>query len=271
MRLKITHTTRYTYETAPVSVMQILRMTPRDSNGQYIYNWSVSLNDNKVMTRARDAFGNVCHHLTDYQPGTELVITASGEVETTETHGVLDLTQDTLDPELFCRMTPLTMPSVDMIKMAQNFYRQEKRNTLRTMHALLNHIHQKIIFDTSASHAATTAQEAFQAKAGVCQDHAHIFIGCCRALGIPSRYVSGYMLRVDGENQQEASHAWAESYIENLGWVGFDPANGISASDHHVRLAHGLDYLGASPLRGTHRGGSSEKMDVEVHIEEMTV
>ena len=85
----------------------------------------------------------------------------------------------------------------------------------------------------------------------MCQDFTHIFIAAARSLGIPARYVGGYFHRDDGVIEQDAGHAWAEAFVPELGWVGFDPANGICATDAHVRVAVGLDYLGAAPVRGT--------------------
>src|SRR5262249_60583923 len=92
---------------------------------------------------------------------------------------------------------------------------------------------------------------AFALKRGVCQDLTHIFIAAARAIGFPARYVSGYLHRADGVVHQEAGHAWAEAHVSGLGWVAFDPANGICATDAHIRVAAGLDYLGAAPVRGT--------------------
>ena len=134
----------------------------------------------------------------------------------------------------------------------------------------MNGINDRITFDTDHTESTTTAAEAFQLGHGVCQDLAHIFIGGARHLGIPARYVSGYMLRVDGENQQEAGHAWAECRVDDLGWVGFDPANGICATDAYVRVAAGLDYLGAAPIRGCQYGGMDETLSVAVHIEDIS-
>ena len=102
-------------------------------------------------------------------------------------------------------------------------------------------------FDTDPTHVATTAAEAFALRRGVCQDLTHIFIAAARTLGIPARYVGGHFHRADGVTAQEAGHAWAEVHVENLGWVGFDPTNGICATEAHVRVAVGLDYLGAAP------------------------
>jgi transglutaminase-like putative cysteine protease len=122
------------------------------------------------------------------------------------------------------------------------------------------------VFDTDPTRTTTTASEAFALKRGVCQDLTHIFIAAARCLGIPARYVSGYFHRADGVVEQEAGHAWAEAFIPDLGWVAFDATNGISATDAHLRVAIGLDYLGAAPVRGTRFGGSGEDLSVRVRV-----
>jgi transglutaminase-like putative cysteine protease len=123
-------------------------------------------------------------------------------------------------------------------------------------------------FDVGTTDATTPAAQAFALGHGVCQDHAHVFIAASRSLGFPTRYVSGYLLRSDGTVIQEAGHAWAEAHVPGLGWVGFDPANGVSPTDAYVRVAVGLDYLGAAPVRGTRYGGGEEILDVHVRVDE---
>jgi transglutaminase-like putative cysteine protease len=129
-------------------------------------------------------------------------------------------------------------------------------------------LNREIAFDTDPTHAATTAAEAFSIRRGVCQDLTHIFVAAARVLGIPGRYIGGHFHRADGVTSQEAGHAWAEAYIENLGWVGFDPTNGICTTEAHVRVAAGLDYLGAAPVRGTRFGGAGESLKVAVRVDQ---
>ena len=119
------------------------------------------------------------------------------------------------------------------------------------LHALLDTLPETITFDTDPTHAHTTAAEAFAIKRGVCQDISHIFIASARSLGIPARYVSGYLHRADGVNEQQAGHAWAEAFVDGLGWIAFDATNGMCATDAHLRVAVGLDYLSAAPVRGS--------------------
>ena len=107
---------------------------------------------------------------------------------------------------------------------------------------------------------ATPAEEAYGAGHGVCQDFAHIFIAVARRLAIPARYVSGHLFRRDGAHLQPAAHAWTEAWVDDLGWVAFDPANGISTDDAYVRVAAGLDYRDASPIAGARVGGGAEAL-----------
>ncbi len=133
---------------------------------------------------------------------------------------------------------------------------------------MMTALNREIAFDTDPTHAATTAAEAFALRRGVCQDLTHIFVAATRALGVPARYIGGHFHRADGVTAQDAGHAWAEAYIEDLGWVGFDPTNGICTTDAHVRIAVGLDYLGAAPVRGTRYGGSGETLKVAVRVDQ---
>src|SRR5437660_9268349 len=123
-------------------------------------------------------------------------------------------------------------------------------------------------YDSDPTHSATTAAEAFTLKRGACQDLTHVFIAAARNLGIPARYIGGYFCRGDGINEQDAGHAWAEAFVPELGWIAFDPANGICGTDAHVRVAVGLDYLGAAPLRGMRYGGSGETLAVNVQVDQ---
>ncbi len=102
----------------------------------------------------------------------------------------------------------------------------------------------------------------------MCQDYAHIFSACARSGLVPARFVSGHFLRSDGMVHQAAGHAWAEAFVPDLGWVGFDPANGISTTDAQARVAIGIDYLGAAPVRGTRYGGGMETLTVAVKVDQ---
>jgi transglutaminase-like putative cysteine protease len=139
-----------------------------------------------------------------------------------------------------------------------------------TLHNLSAAIREKVDYQTGATNVDTSAEEAVAAGQGVCQDHAHIFIAAARALDIPARYVSGYLMMND-RIEQEATHAWAEAYVQNLGWVGFDISNQISPDPRYVRLATGRDYRDAAPITGISFGAATEDLTVNLAVEQQTV
>jgi transglutaminase-like putative cysteine protease len=191
-----------------------------------------------------------------------------GLVETHDTGGVLRGSDERFPPSLFLRPTQLTAVNPAMAAFSRELRAESEEDVLGYLHALMTQVNEHMTFDEDPTHSGTSAAEAFGLKRGVCQDYAHIFIACARAAGVPSRFVSGHFLRSDGMVNQEAGHAWAEAYIPDLGWVGFDAANCICTTDAHVRVAVGLDYLGAAPIRGTRYGGGAETLSVEVKVEQ---
>jgi transglutaminase-like putative cysteine protease len=268
MRIRICHETVYRYESPPTGVIQVLRLTPRNHDGQYVTDWRIDLSQECRLDSHEDAFGNITHTFAAAGPFTELSVLVEGEVETQDTHGVVRGAIERFPPTLFLRETSLTAADAAIADYAGRIRGQAGDDPLAILHALLERLHQDIVYDTEPTHSATTASEAFALRRGVCQDHAHVFVAAARSLGIPARYAGGYFRRADGLVQQDAGHAWAEAYVPELGWVAFDPANGIAATDAHVRVAVGLDYLGAAPVRGSRYGGGSEALTVALRVEQ---
>lgn len=269
MRIRVIHRTTYHYETPATGVIQILRLTPRNHDGQYVINWHIDVSADCRLDQHEDAFGNICHAFTADGPFSELVVSVEGEVETRDTNGVVTGAIERFPPSLFLRETALTTADDAIGKFAATAQADIGDDRLKLLHELLARLHADITFDPHPTHAATTAAEAFALKRGVCQDLTHIFIAAARSVGIPARYISGHFHRGDGVVDQDAGHAWVEAFVPDLGWVAFDPANGICATGAHVRVAAGLDYLGAAPVRGTRYGGSGEVLSVNVHVNQM--
>jgi transglutaminase-like putative cysteine protease len=267
MRIRISHQTRYVYDSPARSLIQVLRLTPRDSDGQHVLSWRIEPSGDGRLKAFEDAFGNLCHEFSSDQVAEEFTITVSGEVETHDTAGIVQGSVERVPERVFLRDTPLTESDDALRAFASEHGHAAATDPLSALHAVLAAIHSEIAFDTGQTDAATTATQAFALRRGVCQDLTHVFIGASRHLGIPARYVSGYFHRTDGITDQEAGHAWAEAKVPSLGWVGFDPANGISTTDAHVRVAVGLDYLGAAPIRGSRRGGGGERLDVRLRVD----
>lgn len=267
MRIRISHQTRYSYDSPTLAVLQILRLTPRDSDGQHVLSWRLEPSAEGRLKPFEDAFGNLCHEFAADERVGQLALTVAGEVETQDTAGMVRGTVERVPELVFLRETPLTAADDAIRAFASAVEAQAARDPLGTLHAVLAAIHREIAFDTGPTNASTTAAEAFALRRGVCQDLTHIFIASARYLGIPARYISGYFHRADGVTDQDAGHAWVEAKVPGLGWVGFDPANGIGTTEAHVRVAAGLDYLGAAPVRGSRRGGGSETLDVRLRVD----
>jgi transglutaminase-like putative cysteine protease len=268
MRIRISHDTVYRYANPPAGVIQTLRMTPRNHDGQYVGAWRIDISADCRVDAQEDSFGNLTHTFSVEGPVSELNVHVEGEVDTDDTHGVVRGAIERFPPGLFLRETPLTAPDVAMREFAAAAKASSQNDPLSILHSLLAAVHAEITFDVDPTKVSTTAQESFAIKRGVCQDLTHIFIASARSIGIPARYVSGYFFRNDGVVEQSAGHAWAEAHVEGLGWVAFDAANKISATDAHLRVAIGLDYLGAAPIRGTRYGGGDEALTVHVRVDQ---
>jgi transglutaminase-like putative cysteine protease len=268
MRICVSHLTTYRYHTPAASVIQILRLTPRNHEGQYVARWRIEVSSDCRIDQHEDAFGNITHAFTADGPFGELKVLVEGEVETRDTEGIVQNAVERFPPSLFLRETPLTKPDDAILAFAEAARQDAGDNTLKLMHLVLNRLHDDMRFDTDPTQPTTTAAESFALKRGVCQDLSHIFIATARSLDIPARYVGGYFHRNDGVIEQDAGHAWAEAFVPDLGWVAFDTANGISATDAHVRVAVGLDYLGAAPVRGMRYGGGGETLAVKVLVDQ---
>ena len=266
MRIRIDYETRYAYERPARFIVQALRLTPRTNEGQQVRDWRIETDVDARLRRTEDAFGNIVHHLYTERPTDSLCIRVTGEVATSDTNGVVKGALERLSPTVFLRETPLTEADGPLRAFAEAV---GEADDLGRMHELMGRIHGEVAFEVGATTPEHTAAQAFALKRGVCQDHAQIFIACARRLGVPARYVSGHFQRTDGQDDQDAAHAWAEAWIEGLGWLGFDPANGVCPTDRYVRVAVGLDALGASPIRGASYGGGRERMTVALRVRQM--
>jgi transglutaminase-like putative cysteine protease len=262
MRIKITHTTRYHFS-APVSYgLQQLRLTPQDSPQQRVHTWKI------VVEGGRQEVSYLDHHhnrvvLVSMTAGAEsLMIRCEGDVETTDTQGLVVRHRDATPLWLYQRQTALTKVGQGTKGLMASL---ERADPLRRLHMLSAKILEKVVYQTGISRPHWTAEDAIAEGRGVCQDHSHIFIAGARLMGLPARYVSGYLV-LDHQDKQEAAHAWAEAFVEDLGWVGFDVSNGISPDARYVALARGMDYHDAAPITGIRRGGSAEALSVSLMV-----
>jgi transglutaminase-like putative cysteine protease len=265
MLISVRHVTRYVYSEPVGYTVQSLRLTPAPFEGQRIAEWHVRVVGCPQPLEFRDGFGNLVQLITLSTPHRELIIEAGGTVETDDCNGVVTGLAKTIPPRVFLKETPRTRPDAAIRELAQSVSGGE--GTIERLHALSAAVRDRVEYVRGATDAHTEAAEALADGKGVCQDHAHIFISATRTLGIPARYVTGYLVLNDPE-AASASHAWAEAYVEALGWVGFDVANRICPTDRYVRLACGLDAGYAAPIVGSRRGGAGETLEVCVAVQQ---
>ncbi|MBD8556551.1 transglutaminase family protein [Rhizobium sp. CFBP 8762] len=263
MRLKIRHVSEYHYD-APVGYsLQRLRLSPQTGPGQKVINWNTTVDGAALEVRYNDHFDNHVELVSTTTERQSIRIVAEGEVETSDNAGIFGPHQSFTPLWLYRRTTPLTEAGPLITALAGSVTGD---NDLSRMHGLMETVHRQVAFVAGETGATTTAEEALAQQTGVCQDHAHIMIAAARALGLSARYVSGYLM-IDGENEQTASHAWAEVHMPGLGWVGFDAANDICPDDRYVRIATGLDYRDAAPVSGMVTGVATETLLVTLTVE----
>ncbi|MCF8186196.1 MAG: transglutaminase family protein [Sulfuritalea sp.] len=263
MLLSIEHHTRYAYSEVVNYTIQQLRLTPQNGFGQHVKRWDIKVIG--ALNPTEDTYGNSTHALVIDTPHQEISIVAMGEIET----GLEVISQhQNLPLPIYLRDTPLTKSSEAICLFAIQF-KTDQDGQLAALEAMMHTLLECVNYIKGATQVTTSAIEAFELGQGVCQDHAHIFISCCRSIGLPARYVSGYLFTVDGSLMQ--THAWADVYLSNIGWQSFDVSNGCRAGETHVRLATGLDYRSASPVSGMRSGGGVEGMATSVIVNQSGV
>ncbi len=268
MRLSIRHVTRYLFGQPVESGLQRLRLQPKTSHGQQIIDWQMQLEGARQQAEYDDQ-----HHnrtvLVSVEPGTKaLTVSCSGVVETSDNAGIVGPHTGYMPLWRFRAQTALTQPGPLMTALVAGLRRGG--DPLDILHTLSRGVLDAVRYEIGHTDAETTAEQAMAAGRGVCQDHAHIFIGTARALGIPARYVSGYLMMND-RIDQEAGHGWAEAHLDGLGWVAFDVSNGISADARYVRVATGCDYRDAAPVTGISYGAGETALAVSLAVEQQLV
>lgn len=266
MQLHINHESTYHYDEPMPFGLQQIRLTPRTQTGQNVREWHTSVEGAHKEVEFFDHHGNRVELYSFIEGDTTVYIRSSGTVETSDTGGVLPSEPDQCPLWLFQRETELTLPGPLVSELIEGLKGTSDRS-LDQMYELAQRIRELVDYRSGDTHAYSTTEQVLALGAGVCQDHAHVFISAARLLGHPARYVSGYLM-MDDRTDQEASHAWAEVSIKDLGWVGFDVSNGISPDDRYVRIATGLDYREAAPISGIRFGAAEERLHVSLQVQQ---
>lgn len=263
MKLLVRHQTIYRYAASAGRVAMRLKLMPVDTPAQQVLEWRVSINDEPLSGFARNSYGEMETIWIRHDRLDHAIIVAEGLVQTRETHGVVGAPDSRVDPRYFLRDTALTRASAPIAAMARAM--PTTGGPLAQLHALSAAVSDAVQYRAGVTTADTTAAQSFALGAGVCQDHAQIFIAAARTLGLPSRYVSGYLLAGDG-NALHETHGWAETLVPSLGWIGFDPSNRVCVTERYLRLASGLDAHEAAPIRGSITVAGDILIDADVRI-----
>ncbi|MRV75171.1 transglutaminase family protein [Duganella sp. FT92W] len=266
MQLWIRHETTYTYTAQQAYSIQQLHLTPRLESHQHALSWQLSAAGQ--LHAYTDAYGNLSHMLTLNAPHTALTIVAAGTVETTAPQGGRVASGDALSPLAYTVPTALTAVTPPIAALAARCIPQPSPLpcTADAMR-LAEGIAAAVRYQSGSTAVGTTAGAALDLGTGVCQDHAHILVACCHALGWPARYVSGYI--DPGNSGHAASHAWVDVWTDDgadVGWVSVDVTHARLMTDAYCRLAVGRDYDSAAPVRGVRRGAGGESMAATVQV-----
>ena len=262
MRLIVRHPAHYRCDSPVGYGLQQLRKTPKSSHQQQVVMWKTLIEGGQKELAFDDHHNNVVELISFERDATELVIRSEGEIEIDETHGVVGPHLGPAPLWLYQKPTARTKPGTGIRALLRDI---EGDTDIDRLHSLLHRVRDTVAYEIGASEPDWTAEDALDHGSGVCQDHAHVFLSAAREMGLPARYVSGYLMLNDRVDQ-DAMHAWAEAYVAELGWVGFDPSNGISPDQRYVRVATGLDYADAAPVTGSRIGGTGEVLAVDIEV-----
>jgi transglutaminase-like putative cysteine protease len=261
MLLTIRHETRYEYEELVSYSIRALKLTPRSDPGQRVLGWRVHTPGERI--EQFDPFGNTTQVVTLESPHRELRVVAEGTVEVAEETDPLPQESGGLSPFAYLAETTLTRPDAALRSLADRHLGRHPPSP-RSLMDLVAGIREAVTCEPGTTEEPLGAAEALDLGAGTAQDQAHVLIACCRASGIPARYVCGYHHGVSGET---VNHAWMEAWLgAQRGWLGLDVTHAAPAGMQHCRLAVGRDYLDAAPVRSARRGGGREAVTVTVQL-----
>jgi transglutaminase-like putative cysteine protease len=274
MRLQIKHTTVFQYSESINEAYTEMRLRPLESAGQRCYRFSLVTEPRGEVMSYLDRYGNQVHHFDTLQSHDQVVVTAASDVETPEAFRPEFAVLPPLDRYDFLAPTSYAPADEAIAAFARRCLMTDDPHG--TALALMQEIHQGLKYDPEATDVRTRAPEVLELRRGVCQDFAHLMLAATRSLGIPARYVSGYLYspQIVSERKEAgitvpdnaASHAWIDVYLETHGWVSLDPTHNCEQTDEYVRVATGRDYADVSPTRGIYKGSAAERLEVRVEV-----
>ena len=269
MRLEIVHSTRYRYSGPIAESVMELRLRPMDGNGQRCLEFELDVSSRTEPRTYRDGYGNNVHYFNLVRPHTRLSVTSRSVVETGRELDS-DPGEDLVHDFLRFRSPVKDVPGVRQLASRHAIAEPSSGPSVeQALDELTLAISRDFAYDRTATTVYSDVDDVLALRAGVCQDFAHLFIAVARAMGVPARYVSGYIHAPGASGSAPASHAWAEAWVPQRGWVGYDATHPVRTSEHHVRLAVGRDYTDAAPTRGVYVGSAIGTMEVRVRTREL--
>jgi transglutaminase-like putative cysteine protease len=268
MRLAIEHTTTLTYS-APISeAYSEIRLKPLDDGGQRCLSFRIATQPpNDAILQYADDFGNDVRYFDWLQPHHKLVVAAASEVLTPPAFASDQQALSPLEEHDYLHPTGYA-PADDAICAfaAPHAAHAAEGGPLAAALGLMRAIHAALRYERGATDVKTTADDALRLGRGVCQDFAHLMLAACRCLGLPARYVSGYLYDPQFFGDSAATHAWVDVFIAGRGWVSLDPTHDCQQNERFVRVAIGRDYADVPPTRGVYKGNARETLEVRVSI-----
>ncbi|MCQ2011654.1 transglutaminase family protein [Sporolactobacillus sp. STSJ-5] len=286
MKFQIQHTTHYQYDGEVADSVNEIRLSPRTNGSQSCYQHSITTYPHAPLFVYEDYFGNRVHAFSISEPHTELTITARSVVVTSDAMtprtSILPFEQeqaimksDAFQDQFaeYLAPTDYTQNTTDVQQIAHRFLSGSVESVSQLLAEVTTAIKKEYIYDPAATQVQTKIDEMIKIRRGVCQDFAHLMLALCRCLGIPARYVSGYQYISDlsGGNAdfEQASHAWIEAYIPDVGWTGFDPTNDVPVGWRYIILAYGRDYKDIVPVKGVYHGTPRQNLKVDVDVKKL--
>lgn len=272
MRLTVRHNTRYDYAPMAERVALRLRLWPSSFDGQARVDWTVRVNGAEVAALVKDAWGNLVGLWRSTEGETDVEIEAHGSVATEDKVGIVSGLPRHPPPAVFLRDTALTAPAAPVRAFAEAVDGPgPEAGRLAWLHALSEAVAEAVRYRPAATTPATSAAAALELGAGVCQDQTHLFMAAARSQGVPARYIVGYLAEDATEDAAEdeaafETHAWAEAFVPDIGWIGFDATHRRCPTEHYVRLTCGLDATDAAPVNGVVLGQADVAMSAHVEI-----
>jgi transglutaminase-like putative cysteine protease len=287
MKLRIVHRTAYAYGDAVSTSHHQAHLAPRDGEGRRTLAHDVAITPSPSVRRERfDFFGNRALHFSIREPHRALEVVATSLVDVSPLGAPVfsggpawevvrdrvrsDRRRDVLDAYAFAFDSPLVRAGAALADYAAPSF-APGRPVLEAVRDLTHRIHGDFTYDTAATDVSTPVSEVLRRRRGVCQDFAHLQIACLRALGLPGRYVSGYLVTRPPPGRPklvgaDASHAWVGAFVPDFGWVDFDPTNDLIPGDEHVTVGYGRDFADVTPLKGVILGGGRHEVRVAVDV-----